>query len=114
MIPKHDRTHRDSDSAPRIRGDDPNWQFPDNVITAAMMGNLGKRGISLRIPDASCSFVRKLDNQKQGAVIYGGGFLLSMGAAADKAAADKAAADKAAAEVIELSDRELKIIDSLA
>ncbi len=35
-------------------------------------------------------------------------------AAADKAAADKAAADKAAAEVVELSDRELKIVDSLA
>ncbi len=30
------------------------------------------------------------------------------------AAADKAAADKAAAEVVELSDRELKIVDSLA
>ena len=37
-----------------------------------------------------------------------------MSAAADKAAADKAAADKAAAEVVELSDRELKIVDSLA
>ena len=30
------------------------------------------------------------------------------------AAADKAAADKAAVEVVELSDRELKIVDSLA
>lgn len=85
------------------------WQLPDNVITAAMMAKLGKRGISLRIPDASCSFVRKLDNQKPGAALYGGGFLLSM-----SAAADKAAADKAAAEVVELSDRELKIVDSLA
>jgi hypothetical protein len=90
------------------------WQLPDNVITAAMMAKLGKRGISLRIPGASCSFVRKLDNQKPGAALYGGGFLLSMSAAADKAAADKAAAGKAAAEVVELSDRELKIVDSLA
>lgn len=48
------------------------WQLPDNVITAAMMAKLGKRGISLRIPGASCSFVRKLDNQKPGAALYGG------------------------------------------
>ena len=41
--------------------------------------------------------------------LFTGGFLLSM-----SAAADKAAADKAAAEVVELSDRELKIVDSLA
>ena len=54
------------------------WQLPDNVITAAMMGKLGKRGISLCIPDSACSFIRKLDNQKQGAALYGGGFLLSI------------------------------------
>ena len=51
---------------------------------------------------------------KSQARLFTGGFLLSMSAAADKAAADKAAADKAAAEVVELSDRELKIVDSLA
>ena len=46
---------------------------------------------------------------KSQARLFTGGFLLSM-----SAAADKAAADKAAAEVVELSDRELKIVDSLA
>ena len=84
------------------------WQLPDNVITAAMMGKLGHRGISLCIPPGACEFVRKLDNQKPGAALYGGGFLLSM-----SAAADKAAADKAAAEHVELSARELEIIESL-
>ena len=84
------------------------WQLPDNVITASMMGKLGKRGISLCIPDSACSFIRKLDNQKPGASLYGGGFLLSM-----SAAADKAAADKAAAEHVELSARELEIVEAL-
>lgn len=49
------------------------WQLPDNVITAAMMGKLGHRGISLRVPSDACVFIRKLDNQKPGAALYGGG-----------------------------------------
>lgn len=85
------------------------WQLPDNVITAAMMGVLGKRGIPFRVPRESCCFVRRLDNQKPGAALYGGGFLLS-----EACAADKAAADKAAAERVELSEREQEIVASLA
>lgn len=46
---------------------------------------------------------------KSQARLFTGEFLLST-----SAAADKAAADKAAAEVVELSDRELKTVDSLA
>ena len=85
------------------------WQLPDNVITAAMMGGLGKRGIPFHVPRESCSFVRRLDNQKPGATLYGGGFLLS-----EACAADKAAADKAAAERVELSEREQEIVALLA
>ncbi len=90
------------------------WQLPEHVVTAAMAGKLGKRGIRLRIGRSDCAFVRRLDNQRKGAALYGGGFLLSDKAAADKAAADKAAADKAAAERVELSERERAIVDSLS
>ena len=89
------------------------WQLPENVITSAMMGKLGKRGIPFRVPRKSCEFVRKLDNQKRGAALYGGGFIVSNGCAAEKAAAEKAAAEKSAAERVELSPRELEIAASL-
>lgn len=81
------------------------WQLPENVITSAMMGKLGKRGIPFRVPRESCKFVRKLDNQKKGAALYGGGFIVSDGCAAEKAAAEKAAAER-----VELSPRELEIV----
>ncbi len=84
------------------------WQLPENVITAAMMSKLGKRGIPFRVPRKSCEFVRKLDNQKRGAALYGGGFIVSNGCAAEKAAAEKAAAER-----VELSPRELEIVASL-
>ena len=84
------------------------WQLPENVITSAMMGKLGKLGIPFRVPRESCEFVRKLDNQKRGAALYGGGFIVSDGCAAEKAAAEKAAAER-----VELSPRELEIVASL-
>lgn len=79
------------------------WQLPENVITSAMMGKLGKRGIPFRVPRESCKFVRKLDNQKRGAALYGGGFIVSNGCAAEKVAAER----------VELSPRELEIAASL-
>ena len=89
------------------------WQLPGHVVTAARIGNLAKHGISFRVSKEECSFVRKLDNQKPGAALFGGGFLLSEKAAAEKAAAEKAAAEKAAAEKVELSVRERKIVEAL-
>ena len=89
------------------------WQLPDHVVTAARLGTVAKRCIPFRVSKQECSFVRKLDNQKPGAALYGGGFLLSDKAAAEKAAAEKAAAEKAAAEKVELSEREREIVESL-
>ena len=82
-------------------------------MTAARLGTVAKRCIPFRVSKQECSFVRKLDNQKPGAALYGGGFLLSDKAAAEKAAAEKAAAEKAAAEKVELSEREREIVESL-
>ena len=94
------------------------YEYPDNVVTAAMLDKLAKYGQKLEIRRNQCIRISALDHQKEnGDAIYGGGLLLSEKAAAEKAAAEKAAAEKAAAEkaVAEkwhLSEREKEIIAS--
>ena len=83
----------------------PNYDYPDNIVTAAMMGKFSKYGIDLAIRDKQCKIVRVLDEQKAaGKTIYGAGLILS----------EKAAAEKAAATTWKLSERELAIIKELS
>ena len=105
----------------------PKYQYPDNVMTAAMLNNLSKNGQCLSVKRDSCYFLRQLDSQKEaGSAIFGSGLLLSTEKAAEKAAAEKAAekvaaeaeAERAAAEkesttVWPLSEREIDIIKKL-
>ena len=80
-------------------------QNPDEVITSSNLGWICSHGFDVAIDRESCSFTRCLDSQREsGKAIYGGGFLLS----------EKAAAEKAAARVWELSDRELAIVEELS
>ena len=86
----------------------PVYSYPDCVCSVAM-NKLAKYGQALRISAADAVFIRALDAQKeQGKAIFGGGFLLSASAAAEKAAAEKAAALRWT-----LSDRERTLIASL-
>ena len=80
----------------------PKYEYPAHVASAARLNYLAVHGISLAIKDESVAFVRKLDAQGNKA-IFGGGFLLS----------EKAAAEKAAAIRCELSEREKTIIKIL-
>ena len=97
----------------------PKYSYPDEVLTATMLGYMAAHGTSLEIEAKDVRFIRALDSQKEsGKGLFGSGFLLSERAAAEKAAAEKAAAEKAAAEKIdtniwELSDREREIVKSL-
>ena len=97
----------------------PKYSYPDEVLTATMLGYMAAHGTSLEIEAKDVHFIRALDSQKEsGKGLFGSGFLLSERAAAEKAAAEKAAAEKAAAEKIdtniwELSDREREIVKSL-
>ena len=97
----------------------PKYSYPDEVLTATMLGYMAAHGTSLEIEAKDVHFIRALDSQKEsGKVLFGSGFLLSEKAAAEKAAAEKAAAEKAAAEKVdtniwELSDREREIVKSL-
>ena len=87
----------------------PKYEYPDYVVTAAMMQRLSKYGIEFMVRREDCAHIRKLDAQKErGKAIFGGGLLLS-----ERAAAERAAAERARAHVWELSDRERTIISML-
>lgn len=97
----------------------PKYSYPDEVLTATMLGYMAAHGTSLEIEAKDVHFIRALDSQKEsGKGLFGSGFLLSERATSEKAAAEKAAEEKAAAEKIdtniwELSDREREIVKSL-
>ena len=86
----------------------PVYSYPDEVCSVAM-NKLTKYGQALRILAEDAVFIRALDAQReQGKAIYGGGFLLSATAAAEKAAAEKAAATR-----WPLSEKERTLVASL-
>ena len=92
----------------------PKYDYPMNVITAAMMQRYTRYGVDLKIYADDCHQVGSLDAQKRaGKAIFGSGLLLCERAAAERAAAERAAAERAAATRWELSDREKAIIQQL-
>ena len=87
----------------------PKYDYPDEIITAAMLGKYAKKGVTLQIRAEDCTRVSAMDEQrKHGKTIFGGGLLLSK-----KAAAEKAAAEKAVARKWRLSEREKEIVKGL-
>ena len=108
-------------SAKSAKSQLPKYRYPDNVTSSALLGKIAQY-VDFVVRADECLFISRLDSQKGGAGIFGGGVLLSNAKAAEKAAAEKAAAEKAAAEkaaeresiVWELSDRERRIIEGLS
>ena len=106
------------DNLRAMRKELPRYSYPVELC-CVQMNTLAKYGQHLRIPAIDCVFTRALDAQREmDKAIFGGGFLLSFSASAEKAAAEKAAAEKAAAEKAAaqrwpLSDRELELIAKL-
>ena len=92
----------------------PKYEYPDEIITAAIVQKWTRYGIDFRVDKDACVRVSGLDLQKEsGKSIYGGGYLLSERAAAERAAAERAAAERAAATRWKLSEREQRIIAGL-
>ena len=92
----------------------PRYEYPDAIITAAMVGRWSKYGVEYRLGKDECIQITALDSQRQaGKAIFGSGFFLSERAAAERAAAERAAAERAAAERWQLSERELRVMRSL-
>lgn len=100
------------------------YEYPAEVVTSALIMKIARRGVRFRVKDAECAFVRKLDGQAETGQGLFGGFLISPEATAEKEAAEKEAVEKArkAAErkeagglyVIELSDAERDVVESLS
>lgn len=92
----------------------PKYDYPDHVVTAALMQRYSKHGIDFKVRRKDCMQISALDAQKEkGKTIFGSGLLLSDSAAAERAAAERAIAERAAAHRWELSDREREIIAKL-
>ena len=83
----------------------PKYSYPNEVVSAAIIGTLARYGEEFKVKKDECYHIRQLDSQKEyGKEIYGSGFLISK----------KAAAEKAAAVVWELSDNEKRIIEEMS
>ena len=92
----------------------PKYEYPDNVITSAMLQKYAHYGIDFAVRRADCLYISALDAQRtRGKAIFGAGLLLSDKIAAEKAAAEKAVAEKTNAIIWELSERERKLIAAL-
>ena len=102
----------------------PKYEYPDYIVTAAMMQRYARYGVDFRVEREACMCIKALDAQRATKKsIFGGGLLLAEKAAAEKAAAEKAAAEKAAAEKAAaekaaaekyaLSERELDLVKSM-
>ena len=82
----------------------PKYSFPDEVVTCSKLGYFSKYGEELKIERKSAQKIGELDAMKEsGKTIFGGGYLIS----------EKAAAEKAAATRWPLSDREREIVQTL-
>lgn len=80
------------------------YEYPVEVATPTRMADIARRGVSFEIAEGEVQFIRALDEQRENEkAIYGGGFILS----------EKAAAEKAAAKHWKLSKREREIVRNL-
>lgn len=92
----------------------PKYEYPDHVVTAALLQHYSKYGIDFRIRRCDAVHITELDEQRaHRKQIFGGGLLLSDLKASEKAAAERAAAERVAAIRWSLSAREKAIIDGL-
>ena len=93
----------------------PKNTYPSTVITPATIGKIAVREVDWRVPCDQAHEVQNLESLKAaGKSIFGGGWLLSELAAAERAAAERAAAERAAGHTVQLSANELEIIRKLS
>ena len=75
----------------------PKYEYPDEIVTAAMMSKWCKHGVEYSVSSCDCAPIYALDAQAEsGKTIFGGRLILPERAAAERAAAERAAAHPAA------------------
>ena len=73
----------------------PKYEYPREVLTAAMLSNMAKAGVELKVPASQCVRIGRLDAQEEsGSSIYGGGLLVSERIAAERKEAERIAAER--------------------
>ena len=103
----HDAIEKsDQENLAKIKRHVRKFKHPHGTITAGGLNYLAVHHTPFKVMKRDAIFIRRLDC---GVALFGGGFLLSPEAAAERAAAERAAAERAAAEVLTLSDRERKL-----
>lgn len=87
----------------------PKYDYPGNVVTAAMVQKYAKRGIEFVVRAGECTPIYALDAQKvSGKRVFGSGLLVS-----DRLAADRLAADRLAKErLVEDRFAEERLVDA--
>ena len=83
--------------------------YPDCIVSAALLQKIPKRGITYIIPASEIRPIKSVG----GISIFGGGYILSTKATAERVAAERVAAERVAAERAILTAAEQKIIDEL-
>ena len=84
--------------------------YPVEVVATSLLGKIIHRGVELKIRKEDCAFISNLDGLRaKGKSLFGNGFLLS-----ERAAAERAAAERAAGSVVQLSERERRMVASLS
>ena len=79
-------------------------KFPDNICTAAQLQSIVAKGVNFVIEECAMSPLYKMDYYDKN--LFGGGYILSTSATAEKLAAEKLVE-------VKLSARELRIIEEL-
>lgn len=94
----------------------PNYEYPDEVVTSATIGQLAKCEVNFKLRKADCYYIKRLEHQKEhDKKIFGDGYLTSKAKAKELVKAKELAKEKAKAEVFrwELSDNEKAIVEKL-
>lgn len=92
----------------------PKYNYPDHVVTAAMLQKYSKYGVEFSVKRKECVRISALDFQEESRkAIFGSGLLLSDDAAKRKENAERAAQERADAHIWELSEREKNIVKIL-
>ena len=109
---EYENTHKDDKRLPK-------YIYPDNLITATMLGRLSVKGIDYRVPADECVWIDALEQQRAAdKKLFGAGFLISDQAAEKKVEAEKmiVTKEKETGEIIEwiLSQREAQTVKALS
>lgn len=112
------RAIRAADDAVQQRAEKalPRYEYPANIVTAAMAYRYSQYGVEWRVERNACVQVAALDAQKRegkGSGIFGGAYLLNSRSAAERQVAERQVAERQDRRVWKLSPRELAIIDRL-